>query len=136
MIPKRLLRRTTIEQLRKAIALKLKLDRAESLERQRDRLQRQLARLDRKIARLNGSGSTTTAAKPGGKPGRRKGFKLSAATRRKMSEAAKRRYAGKGNAAAPALGKKRRSMSPETRQKMAEAARRRWTKVKGTVPAE
>ena len=70
------------------LVTKVKLDRAETLERQRSKLLKAVAKVDAKLARLNGS-----PAKAGRKPGRRKGYKLSPATRRKMSLAAKRRYA-------------------------------------------
>jgi len=108
----------------------------ERLERLRDRHLAAAKKLERQIAALSGSnGSIATPARRGRKPGRRKGYTLSAATRRKMSEAAKRRYAGKGKPeAAPVEEKpraKRRAFSAEARAKMAAAAKARWAKVKG-----
>ena len=133
---KSLLKRYTVDQLKEAIRLGGQHGRIEALEAKRESLLKQVAKIDRKLAKLDGRGSAVAPGKA-----RRKRWKLSAETRRKMSEAAKRRYASKHKAGeTPALGspKKRRSLSPEARQKMAEAARRRWAKVKGTatVPAE
>jgi hypothetical protein len=114
-----------------AIRIKSGMQKVEKLERQRDQLLRQASKLDRKIAKMSGgNGTVITATRRRRKPGRRKGFKVSAATRRKMSEAAKRRNAGNGKVAAPA-GKKRRTMSAATLAKMAAAAKARWAKVKG-----
>jgi hypothetical protein len=105
------------------------------LERERDKHLSAVRKLDRQIAKL--SGGNGSAAAPAAKPGRkRRSWKLSAETRRKMSEAAKRRYAGKGKAEGPAPEKKRRTISPEGRAKMAAAARARWAKVKGKAEPE
>jgi hypothetical protein len=122
---KALLKRYTVDQLKEAIRLRSQVGRVEALEEKKATLLKQVAKIDRKLSKLNGHGAVST----GRKPGRRKGFKLSAETRRKMSEAAKRRYAGR--AAPPASERKRRTISPEGRAKMAEAARRRRAKVKG-----
>lgn len=134
MIPNRLLKRLTVEELRRAIRLKTNLAKVEHLEREREAHLKALKKLDQEIAKLSGSnGSVTAPARRGRKRGRKKGFKVSAATRRKMSAAAKRRYAGNGKAAAPAGGKKkRRTMSAATRAKMAASAKARWAKMKGT----
>ena len=108
----------------------------ERLERARDRHLAAAKKLERQITALSGgNGHITAAAKPGRK---RRRWKLSAATRRKMSEAALRRYAGKGKTeAAPAAGKrKRKPFSAETKAKMAAAQKARWAKVKGdSAPA-
>jgi len=104
----------------------------ERLERARDRHLASAKKLERQIAALSGgNGHIAATAKPGRK---RRRWKLSAATRRKMSEAAKRRYAGKGRTeAAPAAGKrKRKPFSAETKAKMAAAQKARWAKVKNT----
>ena len=100
------------------------------LERQREKLVGALAKLDRKLAKLSGEGNGSAPAAPAG--ARRR--KFSAATRRKMAESQRLRWAKKngGQAAPAAASKPRRTLSPETRAKMAEAARRRWAKVKGT----
>lgn len=97
------------------------------LERERDKHIRAIKKLDRKIAKLSdGNGQVASPTR------KRRRRKMSAKTRRKMSEAAKRRYAGK--AATAGNGKKRRrTLSPEARSKMAAAARARWAKVKGTA---
>jgi len=130
---KSLLSRYTLDQLREAIRLRSTYGRTKALEEKRTALLKQVAKIDRKLAKLNGdNGAATTTSRPG-KRGRKKGYKLSAATRRKMSEAAKRRYAGKEKAEVPSTGKrKRKSMSAETRTKMAAAAKARWAKVRGT----
>jgi sugar phosphate isomerase/epimerase len=124
MIPKRLLKRLSVKQLREAIRIKAGMQKVENLERKRDQLLRQARQLDRKIARLSGgNGSVAT-------PRKRRRRKMSAETRRRMSEAAKRRYAkAKGTAPAASGKPARRKMSAETRAKMAAAARSRWAKV-------
>jgi hypothetical protein len=126
------LARLTKDKLQKLIeSIPTEDDRVARLKRKRDKVANALAKLDRQIAQLTGgNGAAAAPARRGRKPGRKKGYTLSAETRRKMSEAAKRRYAGKGNAEAPAPAKKRRTMSPETRAKMAAAAKARWAKKK------
>ena len=99
-----ILKRFTPEQLRQAIRLRSTYSRVEALEEKRAALLKQAARIDRKLSKLNGgSGSATaaTTAKPERKPGRRRGYKMSAATRDKMRVAALQRY-GKAKAEAPA----------------------------------
>src|SRR5688572_26073351 len=111
-------------------------NRVARLKRKREKLAKKMAMLDRQIAQLSGgNGSLDTPARRGRKPGRRKGYTLSAATRRKMSEAAKRRYAGGSKSEAPAsTGKRtRKPFSAETKAKMALAQKARWAKVKGTA---
>ena len=126
-----LLKRYTVDQLKEAIRLSSSLGRVEALNAKRETLMKQVAKIDRKLASFEGTKPPST----GGKTGRRR-WKLSAETRRKMSEAAKKRYASSSTDESPAAGspKKRRALSPEARQKMAEAARRRWAKVKGAPP--
>src|SRR5688572_32232981 len=59
------------------------------LEREREAHVTAIEKLDLQIAKLSGgNGAAPTSGGPGRKPGRKKGYKLSAATRRKMSEAA------------------------------------------------
>jgi hypothetical protein len=80
-----------------------------------------------------------TKAKASNRTGRRPGFTMSAEARKKISVAAKARWAAKrGEAvAAPAApakptaqAKKKRTVSPEARAKLAKLARARWAKVK------
>jgi hypothetical protein len=87
MIPKRLLERLSVDDLRAAIKQKGTLDRLSRLERQKERLLRQVARIDRKMSRLDGG---STNGSPGAKRKRRK---MSAETRRKMAAAARARWA-------------------------------------------
>jgi len=129
---KELLSRYSVDQLKEAIRLSSTLGRVEALTAKREALLKQVANIDRKLSKLNGGAS----AAPVGKARRRR-WKLSAETRRKMSEAAKRRHASKdkmGESPASGSPKRRRSLSLAARQKMAEAARRRWAKAKGTAP--
>ena len=126
-----LLNRYSVDQLKEALRLRSAYGRTQALEEKKTALLKQVAKIDRKLAKLNGGNGADTDSRLG-KQGRKKGYKLSAATRRKMSEAAKRRYASKGNTEAPSAGKKKRKpMSAETRAKMAAAAKARWAKVKG-----
>ena len=125
MIPKRLLSRLSVADLKAAIKHKTQYGRVEALESEKESLLKQVAKLDRKLAKLSSNGSVSTGGK------RRR--KLSAATRRKMAVAAKARWAkvqGKVKAApkpaAPA--KRRRTLSAATRAKMAAAAKARWAK--------
>ena len=92
MIPKRLLKRLSVRQLREAIRIKSGMQKVEKLERQRDQLLRQARKLERKIARLSGGNGSMPA------PRKRRRRKMSAETRRKMAEAARKRWAKvKGN---------------------------------------
>lgn len=127
-----ILKRFSVEQLREAIKLHKTEGKRTKLEAERADLQRQLAKVERQIAALNGNGAATTASQPG-RRGRRKGYKLSPATRNRMRIAALKRY-GKLKGEAPAAGKrKRKPMSAEAKEKMRQAALRRWAKVKGTA---
>lgn len=127
-----LLNRYSVDQLKEALRLRSAYRQTQALEEKRTALLKQVAKIDRKLAKLNGGNGAGTDSRPG-KQGRKEGYKLSAATRRKMSEAAKRRYAGKGKTEATSPGKKKRKpMSAETRAKMAAAAKARWAKVKET----
>jgi hypothetical protein len=132
MISKSQLRRLTIEQLKQALHWKERLDQIEVLERQRSALLKSVATVDTQIARLK-----VTPTLPSGKP-KRKSWKLSTETRRKMSEAAKRRYATQGNAAkaestAPEARKKSRTISAARRAAISAAQKARWAKMKATA---
>lgn len=74
-------------------------------------------------------------AKLGRPPGRPKGRKMSAAGRKAIAEAAKKRWAAfrkekPGKTEKPAEAKKKRKMSAAGRAKIAAAARERWKKAK------
>lgn len=128
------LARLTKDEIQKLLAsVPSRDDRVARLELKRAKLAKTMAKLDRQIAKLSGGhGAVTATGRPGRKPGRKKGYKLSAATRRKMSDAAKRRYAGGAKSEAPASAGKhtRKPFSAETRAKMAEAQRLRWEKIR------
>jgi hypothetical protein len=100
-----------------------KLKRIIELKTQIERLQSQLAGF--------ASDSAPAAAKAPGKK-----HTMSAAGRRKISLAAKARWAkvhaakAKSPAAAKASGKKKRTMSAAARQKISLAAKARWAKVR------
>src|SRR5688572_24246716 len=119
-------------QLEKLIAsVPTKSEVVAKLERQREKLANAIAKLDRRITELSGgNGAVAAPARRTRKSGRKKGYKLSPATRAKMRAAALLRYGKTKSAAAPAA-KKRRTMSAETRAKMAAAAKARWAKKKG-----
>ena len=128
---KSLLNRYTVDQLKEAIRLRSTYGRVEALQQKKDALLRQVAKIDRKLAKLNGGKGSAPAPK---RRGRRRGFTVSAKTRRLMSLAAKRRYAGKAKADEPKPRRKWR-MSAEGRQRIADAARRRWAAVKAAKEA-
>jgi hypothetical protein len=71
---------------------------------------------------------------PANRLGRRPGFTMSAAARKKISVAAKARWAAKRGevVAAPihATAKKKRNVSPEVRAKFAKLTKARWAKAK------
>lgn len=127
MIPNRLLKRLSVRQLQEALRLKRGMDKARKLERLRDKHQKEVTKLQKKIDQLMG-GDNSTAAIP-----KRRRRRFSAATRRKMAEAQKKRWEkAKGAIAGPTPkpSKGRRKMSAETRKKMAEAAKARWAKIR------
>ena len=127
-----ILKRFSVEELQQAIRYSRMQGKRDKLETEAESLRKQLAKVERKLAALGSNGAVPT----GRKTGRRKGFKVSAATRAKMRAAALRRYAGKGKANGSAAGKKgRKPFSAETRAKMAAAAKARWAKAKGSKPA-
>ncbi|MBI4565646.1 MAG: hypothetical protein HY716_13210 [Planctomycetes bacterium] len=122
MIPKQLLHRLSVRQLQDAIRQKKRLDEVSRLERQFERHQREAAKLRREIDRMMDG-----AHAPGRARKRRR--RLSAEARRKLSEAAKRRWAKvKGAVQAAVRPLKRRQFSAEGLKRIADAARRRWEK--------
>jgi hypothetical protein len=134
MISRKLLKRLTPAIIEQAIAERARLLKSERLAEKRRKLMTALALVDAEMAKLEGE--PVRRRGPGRPPkaetekrGRRKGYKLSAATRKKMRLAALRRY-GKVKPETPKAEKRTRVFSPEAREKMAEAARRRWAKVK------
>ncbi|MGO9126016.1 MAG: hypothetical protein ACLP6G_14145 [Terriglobales bacterium] len=95
----------------------------------------QRARIDQQIAELRGllaGGPAKTAAIAEGTSPKRK--KFSAATRRKMREAQKRRWAkirGESEASAAKVpAKPKRKISAAGRKAIAQAARKRWAAAK------
>jgi hypothetical protein len=126
-----LLRKFSLEELRAAIRFRQSDAKREKLEAERADLQRQLAKIEAKLAKLGaGNGAAPAARKTKGR-GRRKGYKLSAATRNRMRIAALKRY---GKTEAPATGKrKRKPFSAETRAKMRASQQARRAKAKGTA---
>ena len=124
MIPSRLLRRLSLSDLKAAIKHKSQFGRVEALESKKETLLKQVAKLDKKLAKLGSNGAASPT------PRKRRSWKLSLATRRKMAEAARKRWA-KAGGKTEAAPKKRRTLSAATRQKMAAAAKARWAKAKG-----
>jgi len=103
-------------------------------------LRSELNRLNQAIAALESLDGTVTAATPVAKAAPKRGGRrhMSAAGRKRISEAAKARWAAKRMAVAkPAAAKPatkattgRRTMSAAARKKIAEAQRKRWAAVK------
>jgi len=87
MIPRRLLRRLSVEDLRAAIRLKSQLGRVEALEAKRAALLKQLAKIDRKLSKLTGNGSVSDPEP------KRKRRRFSKATRLKMAASQRARWA-------------------------------------------
>jgi len=87
MVPVRLLKRLSLEQIRSMIPAKKRLDKTAKLERARKKLLRQLKTIDKKIASLEKAG----AAGPG-RP-RKKKRTMSAAAKRKIGTAKKKWWA-------------------------------------------
>lgn len=134
MIPKRLLRRLSVRQLQEAIHQKKRMDRVTQLDRQLEHHQREAAKLRRKIERLMGS------SPDGAKHAKRRKRRLSAAGKRRIGEAASRRWAkfraaaGK-RTAAPKQDKPRR-FSAEALKRISEAAKRRWAEFRAKKEAQ
>jgi hypothetical protein len=88
-------------------------------------------RIDQAIAALESLDGTVTATTPAVKAAPKRGGRrrMSAAGRKRISEAAKARWAAKRMAVAKPVPQKtsgRRTMSPAARKKIAEAQRKRW----------
>src|SRR5262245_57525600 len=93
-------------------------------------LQRKLERVEPRLSKLTSSNGTASSGK---RRGRRRGFKVSARTRKLMSLAAKKRYAkNKPEAAEPKPARRKWRMSAEGRKRIGDAARRRWAAVRAT----
>jgi len=130
-----ILKSASLEDLQAALRYQRTHGKRDKLEAERTDLQRQLGRVEKKLAALDGNGAQAVS-KPG-RRGRRKGFKVSASTRRKMSEAAKRRYV---KADAPTPERRVRKLSAAGRAAISAAAKKRWelarqAKIKETAPA-
>jgi hypothetical protein len=104
-------------------------------------LKAELNRINQAIAALESLDGTATATTPAAKAapnrgGRRKG--ISAAGRKRISEAAKARWAARRKQVAKPASKKttgRRTVSAASRKKMAEAQRKRWAAQKKAATA-
>ena len=86
----RLLRKLSVADLRQALKMKRTFDKRDKLEAERASLLKSLAKVERKLSKLDGQPIRRASVKPGRKGKRRK---MSAETRRKMSEAARKRWA-------------------------------------------
>src|SRR5262245_43010237 len=99
------------------------------LERERKRHLAAVRTIERQIAALSKDNGQAAPRL------QRRRRRMSAETRRKMAEAAKRRWA-KSSASTVAAGSKpktaRKPFSAETRAKMAESQKRRWEKLRAT----
>jgi len=85
-------------------------------------------RLSRAIAALEGVGAAATRPKAGGT---RKRGKLTAAGRKRISEAMKKRWAARRQSAAkgtakPPARKKRGGLTPAGRKRLSELMKKRW----------
>ena len=103
----------------------------EGFEARKRHLDEQIAELR---AKLNGSKSALPAS-PDGSKGRRA---MSAASRKRIAEAQRKRWAAvkKGvapKAAAPAPKKAKRRLSPEGRRRIIEATKKRWAAVRAAA---
>jgi hypothetical protein len=91
----------------------------------------ELNRLNQAIAALESLDGTATATTPAAKAAPKRGGRrrMSAAGRKRISEAVKARWAARRTQAAKPAAKKtsvRRTMSAAARKKIAEAQRKRW----------
>jgi general stress protein YciG len=94
-------------------------------------LRTELNRLNQAIATLESLDGTATATTPAAKAAPKRGGRrrMSAAGRKRISEAAKARWAVRRKQVAKPASKKttgRRTVSAASRKKMAEAQRKRW----------
>src|SRR5215831_15467038 len=101
----------------------------ENLTAKRQQIDEQIAEVRRLLAGSKNGGSAGTAAAPKAAPARRK-HRISAAGRRAIAEAQKRRWAEKKAAVGvtPATKPKsrKRKLSPEGRQAIVDALKKRW----------
>jgi hypothetical protein len=89
-------------------------------------LQQQRDAIERALSALRDIGGNTSAPSPAKKRGRPPGRKFSPETRRRMSEAQKRRYAEKkAPEAAPAV-KKRAGLTAAGRKRLSAMMKARW----------
>jgi len=139
-----ILKSVSIEDLRRFLREQPKLEKLQRLEDERHKLKSALAKVEVKISKIdldheNGSAVKIPKAKGPGKRGRRKGFKVSAATRRKMSEAARKRYAGKSKTELEAKMPRKHKphkMSAAGRASIAAAQRARWERIRAAAKPE
>lgn len=105
----------------------------ESFEAQKKRLEESISQV-RRLLNSNEPTEPAAAAAPSGKTGRRK---LSAASRAKMAEAQRLRWAKvKGTApSTPAVAKPKakRKLSAAGRKRISEAAKKRWAAIKAAA---
>ena len=127
MISRAVLRKLTPAVIKEALALRAKTVRLEAMAARRQKLMAALAVIDREMAKLDGATTASTT--------RLRRWKLSKATRRKMSEAAKRRYA-KAQPGAPTPERKVRKLSAAGRAAISAAAKARWERVRAAVMPE
>lgn len=123
-----ILRKLSPDDIKRAVRLGV-------LERRRESLQTRLDSVLKEMASLEGNGNGSAAPK---KRGRRKGYKLSLATRRKMAEGQRRRHLAKGKTEAPKPERKTRKLSAAGRAAISAAAKARWERArqaKGTAAA-
>src|SRR5664280_248713 len=99
--------------------------------------EQQKLRIDAQIAELRqmlGGGPTATAATPAGPRGKRR--KMSAAARKRIGDAQRKRWAeskkesAPSSPVAPEAAKPKRKLSAAGRKAIAEATRKRWARVK------
>jgi hypothetical protein len=94
-------------------------------------LKQELGRLDNAIAALEGSGSQSARRGPGRPPKSTSKRHMSAAARKRISEAMKARWAKKKGKAAPKkTTSKRKPMSPAMRKKLSAMMKARWAERK------
>jgi hypothetical protein len=96
-----------------------------------DGFEAQKKRIDERIAEIR-ERLTGGRAEPAAKP--EAGRKVSAAGRKRMAEAQRKRWAAKKQAsAAPEAQKPKRKMSAAGRKRISEASKRRWALVRATA---
>ena len=88
-------------------------------------LKEQRTRIDQAIAALEGPGSPARRGRPP-KTGSTSGRHMSAAARKRISEAMKQRWAKQKSKSAPAKTKARPAMSAAARKKLSDLMKARW----------